>query len=210
MESKVISRDISIDIVKGLLIFFVVLSHFATSKSVALPIRAWGNAIYSFHMPAFIFISGYLSKRVFCQRTKEIDLLLWPLLVFQVINLFYTRLTGFGNGSFNLFRPAYLNWYILALFFWRTFLPYLEKIKPYIALAITFVIAFISGFFIDNEVLTLYRVFYFFPVFLIGFYTDDLKKTVKKLFRREYVGAIYFIIVSIIIFVFSLGSEKKA
>lgn len=209
MESKVVSRDASIDIVKGLLIFFVVLAHFATSKTVALPIRAWGNAIYSFHMPAFIFISGYLSKRVTCQRTKEVDLLLWPFLVFQVLNLFYTKLTGFGTGSINLFQPAYLNWYILALFFWRTFLPYMDKIKPYIALSVAFVIALISGLFVDNEVLTLYRVFYFFPVFLIGYYTDDLKVTVKKLFRREYIGAICFAIGAILITIISLGSEER-
>ena len=73
MENKVaIARNDSIDIVKGVLIFLVVLAHFAVSKSLALPIRAWGNAIYSFHMPAFIFISGFLSKRVSTQRIKDI------------------------------------------------------------------------------------------------------------------------------------------
>lgn len=210
MENKVaIARNDSIDIVKGVLIFLVVLAHFAVSKSLALPIRAWGNAIYSFHMPAFIFISGFLSKRVSTQRIKEIDLLLWPFIVFQVLNYIYTRLTGFGVGSLNIFKPAYLNWYILALFFWRTFLPYFDKIKPSIALSIAFILAFVSGFFVDNDTLTLYRVFYFFPVFLIGYYTDDIKASVIKVFKNMYIGLAIFLLGFVLITFLSVQSEDS-
>ena len=210
MENKVVAqRDITLDVIKGVLIFLVVLAHFAVSKKVGLPIRAWGNAIYAFHMPAFIFISGYLSKRVTAQRTKEIDTLLWPFLVFQVLMLIYSKLTGYGGGGINLFETKYLNWYILALFFWRLIIPYCAKIKHYVAIVFALGIAFFAGYFVDNSILTLYRVFYFFPVFLLGYYVDDLKASVSKLFRFKFVGPAVLIFGSFAIILFSSQSESN-
>lgn len=210
MDNKVVAqRDITLDVIKGVLIFLVVLAHFAVSKKVGLPIRAWGNAIYAFHMPAFIFISGYLSKRVTTQRTKEIDTLLWPFIVFQILMLIYSKLTGFGGGGINLFETKYLNWYILALFFWRLIVPYCDKIKHYVAIVSAFGLAFFAGYFVDNSILTLYRVFYYFPVFLLGYYVEDLKISVTKVFRFKYVGPAVLTIGCLAIILLSLQSEAS-
>ena len=210
MENKVVTqRDTTLDVIKGVLIFLVVLAHFAVSKKVGLPIRAWGNAIYAFHMPAFIFISGFLSKRVTSQRTKEIDTLLWPFLVFQVLMLVYSKLTGFGGGGINLFETKYLNWYILALFFWRLIIPYCAKIKHYVSIVTAFGLAFFSGYFVDNSILSLYRVFYFFPVFLLGYYVQDLKVSVSKVFRFKYAGPVILTIGCFAIILISSQSEDN-
>lgn len=50
-------RNKSIDTLKGLLIFTVVLGHVLLGAIDGNPLR---YLIYSFHMPVFFFISGYL------------------------------------------------------------------------------------------------------------------------------------------------------
>ena len=58
-------RDYFFDNIKAVLIFFVVLGHFL------LPIHEEGilvlikRLIYVFHMPLFVFVSGYFSKRIY-------------------------------------------------------------------------------------------------------------------------------------------------
>lgn len=51
----------SLDIFRGVLIFLVVFGHFLLpmkDKECAISVRLF-LTIYSFHMPAFIFLSGY-------------------------------------------------------------------------------------------------------------------------------------------------------
>ena len=45
-----------IDVMKGIAILSVLVGHFITLRSV-------GTAIWSFHMPLFVFISGYFYKQ---------------------------------------------------------------------------------------------------------------------------------------------------
>jgi len=59
-------RDYLFDNIKGLLILLVVFGHmiesFAFKKSTSINVMYY--AIYTFHMPIFIFISGYFSKKI--------------------------------------------------------------------------------------------------------------------------------------------------
>ena len=48
-------RNIELDILKGIMIIFVVIGH----TSIKIPFFD----IYWFHMPAFFLISGYLAKK---------------------------------------------------------------------------------------------------------------------------------------------------
>lgn len=70
--SKPVIRDESFDFIKGFLIFLVVWGHviqfFYTGNSLENPILIW---IYSFHMPLFIFISGYFALYTIRKSTKE-------------------------------------------------------------------------------------------------------------------------------------------
>lgn len=64
MESKNRQRDYLFDNYKVLLIILVIIGHFTEPSyhnNDFLYILKW--LIVSFHMPAFIFISGYFSKR---------------------------------------------------------------------------------------------------------------------------------------------------
>lgn len=118
-----------LDRYKGFLIFLVVLGHFL------LPVKDSGMAlfsrsfygIYSFHMPAFIFLSGYFFQQSFVKRGRKASSLFSNLLYYFICYFFLkTLLYPFdvfcygGQGSF----PDYLHesstpWYLLGLFFWQ-------------------------------------------------------------------------------------------
>lgn len=55
-NAKTLARDIQVDIAKGLGIFFVILGHLISYDA---PLFRW---IFSFHMPLFFFLSGYVFK----------------------------------------------------------------------------------------------------------------------------------------------------
>ena len=76
------TRNNSIDIAKGILIFLVVLGH-APEGSDAVH-----KYIYWFHMPAFFVISGLFLRETFCLREevkKKALRLLVPYLVFSIV-----------------------------------------------------------------------------------------------------------------------------
>ena len=80
-------RDFHIDNIKGILIFLVVLGHMLgylqeTHSTFATGVRTF---IYFFHMPGFIFMSGYLAKSFPAKEYKAEKLLsfAWLYLLFK-------------------------------------------------------------------------------------------------------------------------------
>lgn len=72
---KLRNRNIVIDVSKGVAIILVVIGHviqFGTSGE-----GFWDNnlfkIIYSFHMPLFIFLSGYVSAKGIVERSFQIQ-----------------------------------------------------------------------------------------------------------------------------------------
>jgi fucose 4-O-acetylase-like acetyltransferase len=191
MQEK--TRDTYFDNLKTILIFLVVLGHFTNlNRSVPL-MGAINNVIYSFHMPIFIFISGYFSKSIRNQRSTEIENILYPYFVFQFLNLIFTKSTGLGFGSMDIFTPTYQNWYLLGLLFWRILIPYYNLFNKKYSLIFTIILSFIIGFYEQfNTFLGLYRILYFFPLFILGYYCLDLQTFLQKMSKYKY----YFICIS--------------
>jgi fucose 4-O-acetylase-like acetyltransferase len=188
-------RDVYFDNLKTILIFLVVLGHFVNLSKTIPIMGAINNVIYSFHMPIFIFISGYFSKNITSQRAAEIENVLYPFVIFQLLNLIFTKLTGLGHGAVNIFKPFYQNWYLLGLLFWRVAIPYYNFFNIKVSFFLTIVLTFIIGFFEDfNTFLGLYRIIYFFPIFILGYYCSDLKALLDKYSKYKH----YFIITSLV------------
>ena len=124
-------RDITVDIAKGIGIIFVVighLNHFFSYEGLAMTI------IYSFHMPLFIFLSGYVfnfhpevSMKKYCYR--RFGQIIKPYFVFAVITFFYDcarngvlepsgiRGIFIGNGIDNHLYFDIALWFLPMLFF---------------------------------------------------------------------------------------------
>ena len=167
-------RDFYYDNLKGLLIFLVVLCHFLggiVSKSDVFT-RTLIVFIYYFHMPLFIFISGYFSKNPDKARSSAFRTL---LLVFVIAQVFWIIFKFIANGSVyylqHFLDPGYAIWYVVALFFWRLLLKDLIKI-PHI-LIISFLISPLIMILSQAEMtLAINKTVGFLFFFLLGYYTN--------------------------------------
>lgn len=202
------TRSNYIDNIKGLLMFTVVFTHMVMNYRTS---PVWGgiiNVVYSFHMPAFILVSGYLSKRVDSHRKKELDTLLWPFIVFQILYFAYCKFTGLLSIGLNPFSPIYLNWYIIVLFLWRLVLPYFKYFSKTAVISSLFVLSALSGAFVDNSFLSMYRMLYYFPLFAIGYYITDLDAFVRRLSVFRWLFVFGFLIGIAVIFYLSFSNSS--
>ena len=185
------------DNIKFVLIVLVVMGHFCESYALHASMLGLQAAIYSFHMPLFVFVSGYFSKNIIAPRRAEV-VILFTYILFQFYLYGFKRITGLGHGDFLFLYPTFANWYLLGLFLWRVTVPYLNFFSSRQVLVFTYLLAFVIGF--DNEIVgsALYRIIYFMPCFLIGYYCDDLTAIVNKYSK-------YWALFIILFFVFMAG-----
>ena len=91
-------RDILFDFVKGVLIFLVVWGHVIRGRESIVY-----HVIYSFHMPLFVFVSGYfavhtLRKSVMDVGKKVLNRLIVPALIWSGVALLIHLLRGYERG----------------------------------------------------------------------------------------------------------------
>ena len=178
---------------KGVLIFLVVFGHFIYSYALNIPSSLAADLytfIYCFHMPAFIFCSGYFSRS---QRSRSwgsmVQLLLYYLVFNTAMMLFVKYYRGIG---FNFTEPYYSYWYILSLVIWRAAIGHLEKIKGLIPLAI--LVALLMGFSDSFPTeLSVRRTIAFFPFFAAGYLVNQ-EKLEHFLANRKPVGMALWLI----------------
>lgn len=189
------SRDIQIDNIKGLLIFLVVLGHilslgFRESNFVSAIIY---SVIYSFHMPCFIFLSGYLVKDKLASNNyyKQNHMLLIYYLFGYLLVIVTKSLMSGTLVILNPFIPPIALWYLLTLFILRILAPWLIKVKLIIPWCI--ILSIIVGLTscIGSE-LSLSRTICMMPYFATGLILD--KDIVDKI--RNTSRIIKIIIVS--------------
>ena len=112
-----------IDNIKGLLIFLVVLGHFIYDFAIYnVACSNIAKFIYLFHMPVFVFVSGFLWKdKINYSKIKK-------FIVFYLIGntLYMLFAYMFYNKELNLIEPYYSFWYLLALIIWRISSKYLK------------------------------------------------------------------------------------
>ncbi|MFJ9584886.1 acyltransferase family protein [Streptomyces acidicola] len=181
-------RDAFFDNAKYLAIVLVAMGHAwqpLTGESRAA--EALYMVVYTFHMPAFIVISGYFS-RSFDMRPDRLRRLVTgvavPYVIFEVAYSLFKRWADDDPGHpISLLDPWYLTWFLIALFVWRMTTP-LWKIVRWpvpIALAIA-VLASVSPDIGDD--LDLQRVLQFLPFFVVGLF---MKPEHFQLMRRREV-----------------------
>jgi fucose 4-O-acetylase-like acetyltransferase len=169
------NRDSYFDNAKFFLILLVVFGHIIRSFIDDSPmIMNIYKFVYTFHMPAFILISGYFAKgfRKKGYVSKITKKLILPYLIFQgIYSVYYFFIEKQGSIVLDPLDPHWSLWFLISLFFWNVLLFVVTKLPTKWALVLAFSAGLAVGYFeIISNYLSLSRTFVFFPLFLVGFY----------------------------------------
>lgn len=175
------TREYEFDNAKGFLIFCVVLGHMLEGNLTGVS-KTLYILIYSFHMPFFVFISGYFAK----YDTKKILVKqVVPYICLQGIGCFVKAITTGKRMQFT--TPVWILWYLYALIIWKTMIPYISTGNRKQRATILFgAVAISLGIGFDNSIgydMGLSRIVVFFPYFLLGYYMKDAESMIPKLYR---------------------------
>lgn len=164
-------RDYAFDNLKAVLILLVVFGHLLVQGKQYDICNIIYRCIYIFHMPLFVFISGYFSKKAAKSFSYSVKTALIPYiffaLIFKIVQCcispeLLSTLPGF------LKEVPFVHWYLLCLFYWRFLTPLLSKIKfPILPFLFAFGIA--AGLFLETNTLSVARAITFFPYYWLGF-----------------------------------------
>lgn len=164
-------RDKQIDGLKFILIFLVVLGHIRQPDYSAI----WTKWIYSFHMPAFIFISGYFSSpdTSWAKLWKWLKRIALIYIIVQIThNLIYVA-AGWelGRAGWLGIFPQFGLWYLMSLAYWRFALKIVaNRVSDTCLLITSFVLSLLVGFIPIDQYLSFQRTFTFLPFFVLGYY----------------------------------------
>lgn len=187
-----IGRDKSFDFIKGTLIFLVVWGHviqyFGPEIFLIDPLYIW---IYSFHMPLFIFISGYFAqhavqqsfKKCLISKTKRllVPALIWTIMRFCLNGIFLISEMGIFQAIYSSFRGC---WFLYCLFIFYLLANILWKSKYKYLFAIALIlIGYISYPYHPVDILKHFQLIRQWPLFVMGlFYGSSIN--INKMCKR--------------------------
>ncbi len=182
------------DTIKGILIFLVVLGHTGTALGDKLL-----SVIYAFHMPAFVFVSGYFSrKKPYSEYTKNVRRLIIIYLVFDAAYIALDLILGSRITTARLLSPSFALWYILCLIYWRAILQLIpDRLLSYPLFIIfgTLLLSIIAGFIPLGTQISFQRAFVFMPFFFLGYYVKQYHHIEKiRSLNKSYLILSYLIL----------------
>lgn len=206
------ARSAWIDNVRGFAIVLVVLGHviqFGSHGAFDFFSNPAFIAIYSFHMPLFAAISGFLAHRTFIRRRKtaimvdRVRSLLVPFIAWTAI--FGTAVqylsqswntAGGALGGFltQLVFPASTLWFLAFLFFAfavTALALFAERFIGIAALPLSVVVVFLIPM---DELLAMNQLRWLYPFFLAGLLTNRFKEYLSRFERpATVISGIVFI-----------------
>jgi fucose 4-O-acetylase-like acetyltransferase len=168
-------RDPWFDNIKMTLVALVVVGHSWT----LLPHNTWNHWTYDFlyawHIPAFVIITGYLSRSFAWTPPK-----LWrlvrtvavPYVLFEAVLAWFRYSVGGVELSQLFADPHWPMWYLSALFFWRLMAPVFLRMPKPVALVVALVISLLAGL-VAGNILDSARILGLLPFFVLGLVISD-------------------------------------
>lgn len=205
-----------LDIVKGLAMIFVVFGHCVQCGSGSVFYHSQQffddfafRFIYSFHMPLFMMVSGFLygktsSRKPFLQIIKNRSLrLLVPIVVWETMLMLFGLVRGGGiNFSGYLYSIITGFWFLWAVWWATIICSLIKKISKNIMVefvlhAFIIVITFVTP---DDLNFSLYKFMY--VAFLIGYVVEELNLdgVFKTAILKQYLFLAVLAVIYIILF----------
>lgn len=165
-------------VLKAFVIYCVVLAHLLEYFIDRQEFYVIVSVIYTFHMPIFVFVSGFFGS---FKKNRFLGVLLLYFIfssIRMVLNYFL-----FENGSVITFSyvldayiyPQWTLWYLIAYAIWSLTFLCIKKIKVW-HIIVAFLIPLVLGYIEDFGILlSLSRIFYFLPFYLIGRFASQNK-----------------------------------
>ena len=197
------TRNPFFDNAKFILIFLVVFGHFIEPMIKDSYLAKYLYLlIYYFHMPAFIFISGYFASTNKNKGwvLKLVKKLLIPYILSQLIFIWFTiYILGSDQYKINLIKPAYIYWYLFALFVWSIIIKYIPEKYIKKIIFISFILGILAGW--NDSINTKYslsRIIVFLPFYLLGYYFRD--KDIQSIFNKK-ISIVVLLVIAAITFI---------
>lgn len=163
-------RDLRLDGLKFILIFLVVLGHIPFSQGFDMyhGLMKW---IYAFHMPMFVFVSGYLTSQC-ADKSRRRAWLTQTICLLVVTQMLHILLIYCMYGSFELkflIHPLHALWYILSLTYWRAFYWTIgQRMADWTLLTASLLALVMAALVPIDAALSFQRTFLFAPFFMLG------------------------------------------
>lgn len=204
------TRDAWLDNAKAILVTLVVFGHFIASGVSRVPALAFlSNFIYSFHMPAFLFVSGYLCKCRIEEKSvsKVAKTVLLPYALSQIFIFAFASVFPDGvralsaevlESGFSLFYPVYHLWYFVAVAIGFLFCVAVNSPKRRVlALSLSVVVSILAGLIQNADFLRLTKCFGYLPFFVFGaVFSPKTLEFINKKKILSVVGVLCFACVS--------------
>jgi fucose 4-O-acetylase-like acetyltransferase len=182
-------RDSWLDNAKVVAIVLVVCGHsWEPLRGDSRSLTAAYTWLYSFHMPAFVVISGYFSRNFMPTPDKVralVSRLLLPYLFLEILYSIFRRVLDGQNAVLTFLEPWWLTWFLMTLFIWRLSSPIWRGVRH--PLAISVVISCAAGLNKLPDELELSRLLQMLPFFVLGMLVQPRH---LQILRRRAAGVV--------------------
>ena len=190
------ARDPWFDNAKFALVTLVVIGHMWTLLSDA-GAKVWlYDFLYYWHVPAFVIVTGYLSRNFDYSHERLRALfrtVVVPYMVFELVLALFRVYVGHEDINDIWADPHWPMWYLAALFFWRLLTPPFRR-ASYAAIPIAVVVSLVAGI-RATDWLDLARVLGLLPFFVIGI---SLRKEHFEVLHRRWVRVAGVVVLALI------------
>ena len=189
------ARDPWLDNAKMTLVTLVVIGHFwAVLPDTGVSDHLY-DFLYTWHIPAFVLVTGYLSRSFEWTRPRLLGLVTTvavPYVVFEALYALFRLRVGDERFDDLFLDPHWPLWYLTALFVWRLATPVLKRHWVFVPLA--FAASIVGGAY-AGEQFDLARVVGFLPFFVLGLHATPARLAVLRTARARVVGVVVLLAV---------------
>ena len=183
------TRDPWFDNAKMTLVVLVVVGHSWTLLPSDDALQSWlYNFLYAWHIPAFVIVTGYLSRSFTWTRSRLWSLVTTvalPYVLFEGLYALFRHEVGGVQFARLWANPHWPMWYLSALFFWRLMVPIFNRLpaKVVVAVAISLLAGLYATDLFDNA-----RIFGLLPFFVLGLKMHEGHWTLLRSRRARWWG----------------------
>jgi fucose 4-O-acetylase-like acetyltransferase len=167
-ETPATGRDPWFDNIKMTLVVLVVIGHAWTLLPSLTAVNWLYNFLYAWHIPAFVIITGYLSRSFTWTRPRLWSLVTTvavPYVLFEGALAWFRHHFGHVHFQHLWADPHWPMWYLSALFFWRLMTPLLLRVPAKVVVAIG--LSVVAGLW-AGDLFDMARIFGLLPFFVLG------------------------------------------